>query len=237
MVNKLFTGLVIPVGRKSSIVSLFYTIERKFLFYHVGSFSTIHSVFFPACFDYVEQIYGGRIQFSAGTPQLGYLGPHPLFLTKNWIFFFLLKTHKHFSFSYYLTTVQPAYKVFKIRTVYIWVGPKIPQLGYLGPHPLVLAKNWKFFFLLKTHKHFCFSDYLTTVLPAYDLFFFDQNSIYLSEGQDTPAGVSWPPPPSPSQKLEKKILLKRHKHFRFSDYLTTVLPANDLFFYIKTVYI
>ena len=34
-------------------------------------------------------------------------------------------------------------RCFYSLTVFIWVGAKIPRLGYFGPHPLFRAKKWE----------------------------------------------------------------------------------------------
>ena len=54
-------------------------------------------------------------------------------------------------------------------------------------------------------------------------------------GQVTPTGVSWPPPPIPSQKVENYFWPKTHETSVFL-IMTTVLPVYDVFM-VKTVYI
>ena len=106
----------------------------------------------------------------------GILAPTPYTRPKSGFFFFvffflLLITHKN-CFSEHLTTVLPIFDVLMVITVYIWVGPKIPQPGYLAPPPpppnLFQAKNCCCF-LLKTHKN-CFPEHLTTVIYQFMMF-------------------------------------------------------------------
>ena len=97
------------------------------------------TVIFQFMFYGLNSIYQGGGQDT----HPGYLGPHPLYQAKKWIFFFFfffffLITHKN-CFSEHLTTVLPVFDVLMVITVYIWVGAKIPQPGYLGPHPLFQA--------------------------------------------------------------------------------------------------
>ena len=101
-------------------------------------------------------------------------------------FFFLLITHKN-CFSEHLTTVLPVFDVLMVITVYIWVGAKIPQRGFLDPPP--------------PHNLFQAKKHRTTVIFQF-MMFYGLNSIYQVGGQDTPAGVSWPPPLIPGQKVD-----------------------------------
>ena len=114
-------------------------------------------------------------QGGAKIPRPGYLGPHPLYQAKKWIFFFffffLLITHKN-CFSDHLTTVLPVFDVLMVITVYIWVGAKIPQQGFLDPpthtHTTYSRPKIVVAFFVENIKN-CFSEHLTLVLPVYDV--------------------------------------------------------------------
>ena len=87
---------------------------------------------------YQLMMFLGTKQYISGWGQRyldrGILAPTPYILVKNWREK-MLKTHKNFCFPYYLTKVLPAYDVFKIKTVYIWLGPRYPGRSILAPIP------------------------------------------------------------------------------------------------------
>ena len=124
-----------------------------------------------------------------------------------------------------------------VITVYIWVGgSRYPSRGILAPTPY--SKPQSRGKMPKTNKN-CFSEHRTTVIFQF-MVFYGLNSIYQVGSQDTPAGVSWPPPLIPGQKVDFFsccciFLLITHKNC-FSEHLTTVLPVFDVLMVIS-VYI
>ena len=84
------------------------------------------------------------------------------------VVFFLLIPHKN-CFSEHLTTVLPVFDVLMVISVYIWVGAKIPQPGYLDPPPTTYSRpKIVVAFFVENIKN-CFSEHLTSVLPVYDV--------------------------------------------------------------------
>ena len=116
-------------------------------------------------------------------------------------------------------------------------GVKIPSRGILAPTPY--SKPQSRGKMPKTNKN-CFSEHRTTVIFQF-MMLYGLYSIYQGGGQDTLAGVSWPPPLIPGQKVDFLFffcwffLLITHKNC-FSEHLTTVLPIFDVLMVI-TVYI
>ena len=92
---------------------------------------------------------GGRVSLPPPPIPSQICGPHNVVKKK------MLKTHKNLRFSEHLITVLPVYDVFMVKTVYVWVGAKIPRLKYpsqdiLAPAPYSSQKVDYFFLLENT---------------------------------------------------------------------------------------
>ena len=100
------------------------------------------------------------------------------------------------------------------------MGVKIPQLGYLDPHPRLHFEN---FYKKRFSSHWK-AVLFSIVLDIYNYSFiwqmdgnlFHQGTMIGGGGQDTPAGVSWPPPKTAFWKFLQKRFSSHWKAVLFS---------------------